>query len=266
MSRFVVVVFPDEEQAGEGMQLLEKLNERGSISLYATALVGKDAEGRISQKEVEGRGPRGLVLGALVGGLAGLIGGPAIAAVGAAGGAIMGGWRDVVDIGVGSAFLDEVSHALKPGHWALVASLDEDWVTPLDAAMETVGGTVIRGRRVDVEDYLLRKEIEVARSEVADYEAELLEAPEEAKDRLNDRRRQAEDRIRRTTERVEARIERLQEEADAKVDALEEIARDAPADARKKIDARIRAVRHDYELRSRKLKDALKSAPPTGDA
>ncbi|HLS69055.1 MAG TPA: DUF1269 domain-containing protein [Kiloniellales bacterium] len=260
MSKFVVIVFPNEEQVTAGAKLLDELNEQNSLSLYATAILGKDSDGRVTQKERSGRGPRGLTLGALVGGLVGMLGGPAVAAVGAAGGALMGGWHDMMDLEVGIDFLEEVSRELKPGHWALVAALEEEWVTPLDSAMESAGGRVVRARQVDFEDDRVRREIEVARRELSDYEAELEQAAEEAKARLAARRKEAQARIQRSAERTEARIARLREEADAKIDALEERAAAGASDSRKRIDSRIEAVRSDYEKRAAKLKEALKLA------
>jgi uncharacterized membrane protein len=75
-----------------------------------------------------------------------MIGGPAVAAVGAAGGALMGGWRDMLKIGVGFEFLDEASRELRPGRSAVVSVLDEKSETPLDSRMESIGGIVVRTR------------------------------------------------------------------------------------------------------------------------
>lgn len=260
MSKFVVIVFPSEEQATKGAQLLDELNEEGTISLYATARLGKDAEGRITHKETSGRGPRGFVLGALAGALVGMLGGPPVAAVGAASGALMGGWRDAIDLGLRADFLDEVSRELKPGHWALVAVMDEEWVSPLDSAMEAIGGRVIRTRRAEFEDHRLGEEIEMACSELADYDAELSQAEGSAKAGLATRRKEVLARIEQAAERTEARIERLREETEAKIEALQERASDATAEGRKKIEARIEALRGNFKKRAEKLKKALEAA------
>lgn len=76
MSKFVIVVFPDEEKATQGARHLEKLDEEGSITVYATAIISKDEQGRGTQEDSRMPRPRGMVLGALVGGLVGMIGGP----------------------------------------------------------------------------------------------------------------------------------------------------------------------------------------------
>lgn len=259
MSRFVVIIFPNEGKATEGVRLLDELNDEGTISLYATAIVGKDSKGNVTEKETHGRGPRGMVLGALVGGVVGMLGGPPVAALGAASGAIMGGWRDALDLGVGFEFLDEVSRELRPGHWAVVAAVDEEWITPLDSRMEAIGGIVVRTRSDDFEDERLRAEIELARTELAEYEAELAQAPEDAKARLASRMDQVRAKLTRAAERTESRLNRLQQEMHAKVGALEDQAVRAP-DAKASIDKRIADIRVDHARRSTKLKQALETA------
>ena len=86
MSKFVVVVFPDEAKASEGLHAFKELDAEDSLTVYAGAVIVKDAEGTVSVKERHGRRPFGAAVGAVLGGLIGLMGGPAVAAVGAAGG------------------------------------------------------------------------------------------------------------------------------------------------------------------------------------
>ena len=43
---------------------------------------------------------------------------------------------------VDTDFLTDVATALTPGKYAVVADVDEDWVTPVDTRMEAVGGVV----------------------------------------------------------------------------------------------------------------------------
>jgi hypothetical protein len=40
--------------------------------------------------------------------------------------------------------LADVATALTPGKYAVVADVDEDWVTPVDTRMKAVGGPVFR--------------------------------------------------------------------------------------------------------------------------
>ena len=178
MSKFVVVVFPDEAKAYEGLNALKELDAEDSLTVYAGAVIVKEADGTVSLKERHGRRPFGAAVGAVLGGLIGLIGGPAVAAVGAAGGALAGGWRDALNVGVDLDFLDEVSRELTPGKSAIVAEIEEDWVTPLDSRMEAAGGVVLRSWR-DLEDERIRREAERRRAELAQLQAERAQAREE---------------------------------------------------------------------------------------
>jgi uncharacterized membrane protein len=73
------------------------------------------------------------------------------AVVGYGTGATVGVLSDIynagVSAGVGVDFVDTVSEKLTPGKTAVIAEVAEEWVTPLDTRMETIGGDVIRESR-----------------------------------------------------------------------------------------------------------------------
>ena len=99
MSSFIGVIFPDEAKAREGARVLKDLHLEGGITLHGLAVAAKDAEGKLSVRESAYEGPHGTAAGALIGGLAGLPGGPVAVAVGAAGGALIGLSADLVNGG-----------------------------------------------------------------------------------------------------------------------------------------------------------------------
>lgn len=258
MSKYVVVVFPDEAKAHEGVRAFKELHAEGSLTVYAGAEIAKDADGSVSTTEKKGKGPFGMAVGALLGGLVGLIGGPPVAALGAAGGAVMGGWLDVLDLGGGLDFVDRVSRELTPGKSAIVAEVEEDWVTPLDSRMEACGGVVYRSWRDDLEDERIRRGAEAGRAELAQLQAERAEASDERKAKLSARVDEARAKCRAASDRAKARIEQLRQETEAKIETLQEQAAAANADAKAKIDRRIAEIRADCDLRSAKLKQAWK--------
>jgi len=87
--------------------------------------------------------------------------------IGAAAGTIAGSLYDVAQIGVGGDFLAEVSKHLLPGKMAVVAEVDEGWVTPLDSRMEHLGGIVVRRARGEFIDAQIEREIEAEKAEIA---------------------------------------------------------------------------------------------------
>ena len=48
MSKFVVVVFPNEAKAFEGLHAFKELDAEDSLTVYAGAVIVKDAEGTVS--------------------------------------------------------------------------------------------------------------------------------------------------------------------------------------------------------------------------
>ena len=59
MNKMLVAVFDTETQAFEGLTALKELHKGGDISLYSTAVIVKDAEGKVEIKQSADRGPVG---------------------------------------------------------------------------------------------------------------------------------------------------------------------------------------------------------------
>ena len=143
MDRMLVVVFDTETKAYAGKQALIQLDNEGSISLYAYAVVGKNADGTANVKQGDDPGPLGTLTGTAVGSLIGLLGGPVGFAIGAASGMVAGGAVDLHNARIGEDFVADVTKELTPGKFAVVAEVQEDWTTPVDVRMEAIGGTGI---------------------------------------------------------------------------------------------------------------------------
>src|ERR1700686_4362953 len=95
MDRMLVVVFDNEPKAYEGKKALLQLDGEGSISVYAYAVLRKNADGTATVKQGDDSGPVGTLLGTAFGSLIGLLGGPAGVAIGAATGLTTGGIFDL---------------------------------------------------------------------------------------------------------------------------------------------------------------------------
>ena len=89
MSKFIVVIVPDETKAYEGSRAFRELHAEGSLTLYGMAIVAKTADGKLSVKQAVDEGPLGTAVGSLSGGLIGLLGGPVGAAIGLGAGALL---------------------------------------------------------------------------------------------------------------------------------------------------------------------------------
>src|SRR5579884_3436774 len=197
MERMLVVIFENEAKAYEGASGLRQLEVEGSITVYAGAVVGKDAHGATSLKQVDDLGPVGTLLGTSVGGLVGLLGGPVGLAVGAASGLALGALSDLADARVGDDFVEEAARALAPGKVALIAEIEEEWTAPVDTRMEALGGQVIRRALSDVRQQMHKERIAAMQADLAQLKAEAAAANDERKAKLR------------------ARIDRLQAALDA---------------------------------------------------
>ena len=90
MNKMLVGVFEREAAAFEGLSALKDLHRDGDITLYSSAVIAKDKNGKIEVKQAADSGPVGTAVGLLTGSLIGIIGGPAGMAVGASLGSLAG--------------------------------------------------------------------------------------------------------------------------------------------------------------------------------
>jgi uncharacterized membrane protein len=142
MSTFIVVTFPDEAGALQGMQSLKDLNSERSLVLYGAGIVTKNDKGNLSMHVVSDEALGVVAAGALIGGLAGLGVGLLAAAVLAAGGAVFGASAALTNQGAGKAIMEEVSRHLRSETVAVVADVNVDDMAVLESRMKALGGTV----------------------------------------------------------------------------------------------------------------------------
>lgn len=256
MSRFVVIVFPNETQAYEGTRALKELHAEGSLSLFSTAVVVKDSAGKLAIRDAADQGPLGTAVGALVGALVGVISGPVGMLVGSLGGTFIGSIYDLANFGISADFVAKVSSELTSGKSAVIAEIAEGWTTPLDTRMEPLGGTVLRTWRADFEDEQIAKEIAAEKTDWERLEAEYAQAGAEAKAKIRSKLDEAKANLDAAKQKADSRLVALDKELKAKVGALEQQVATASADAKEKLNQRIAALRSDYQTRSAKLKQA----------
>lgn len=260
MDKMLVVVFPTESAAYEGQQALSALDQEGSIVLYAAAVIAKDAAGHTAVKQEADQGPLGTTVGLLTGTLIGLIGGPVGAAVGAYAGTVGGGMFDLTRAGVATDFVDEVARSLKPGKVAVVAEIDEEWVTPVDSRMEALHGEVLRRARTEVVDAQIASEQAAMQEEIAGLKAELAKATGEAKAKLQKRVDAADARLHGLQSRAKDSYDADRQQMEAKLRALQDRAAKAKGEAKTGFQQRTEKLRKAWE----RTKEKWGAAPTTG--
>lgn len=254
--KIVVTVFDNEKSAYEGSKALNDLHAEGSITLFASAVIAKDAAGKVSVKQLDDHGPVGTGVGLVTGTLIGLLGGPVGVAIGVSAGTFGGMLYDLAKVGVGEDFLEEVAEQMTPGKFAVVAEVREEWVMPLDMRMEAAGGVVIRRMRGEVLDFQIERDATVLTGELADLKTEHELALWESKPKLEEKIDATKARLQKTSDRVKAEAEALEKEMEAKVKALKEQAANAKGDTRSKLEARTAEVQSEYTKRVKKLHQA----------
>jgi len=219
MNRMLVVVFDDEGKAYEGRKALLELSAKGSIFVFASAVLAKSSDGTAAVKEQDDA-PLGTLLGTSMGTLIGLLAGPVGTAIGALGGLTLGLMTDIDASRIGSDFIDDVRKALSPGKVALVADIDEEWTTPVDTRMEKLGGTVFRRRFSDVRDTANDEDAAAIKADIEQLKAEHAEAEAGRKAKLRDRLNELDARLRARVEKAKERRLAAQRAAQAKAELL----------------------------------------------
>jgi uncharacterized membrane protein len=256
MDKMIVTVFNDESSAYEGAKALRGLHAEGSITLYAEAVIAKDSKGKVSVKQAADQAPLGTVLGFATGSLIGLLGGPVGLAVGALTGSLAGSLYDLGQVGVGRDFLDEVSQSLLPGKTAVVAEVDEEWVTPLDTRMDALGGVVFRRARAEFLDAQIERENAADKAELAKLKAERDQAVGEAKAKLQAKIDAVQKRLQARRDLLNEKIAAIKREGESKIKSLQEQAAKAKGETKAKLKNRIAEARADHEARVDKLNKA----------
>jgi uncharacterized membrane protein len=220
MDRMLVVVFDTESKAYDGKRALLDLDSDGSIVVYASAVVSKNADGTTTIRQSDDPGPLGTLVGASLGSLIGLLGGPAGVAIGAAVGMLAGGTADLSNARVGDDFIDDVTKKLTPNKFAVVAEVQEDWTTPVDTRMEAINGSVFRRALSDVKDIVDDEDTTAMKADLAQMKAEHAKARADRKAKLQEKISQLDSKIQARLEKAKERRVVAQQRAKAKVELL----------------------------------------------
>ncbi len=257
MNKLLLAVFDTEAAANAGLQALRALHRSGEITLYASGVLSRDAQGLLSvRKGLDTETDGGKVTGLALGSLIGLLGGPVGLAVGALAGTAAGALRDFWVAGVGLDFIEDARRHLQPGKVALLAEVEEEWIVPVDVALEAVGGVVLRRGRGDVAEAQFDHDIAAFKAEIAELQAEASQAGGAALARVQARLVTAQAGLDAALQRGRDRVEALRGEADAKALQLKTQWGEAQGEVKTRIDHRIERVQKAYHARGAKLSRA----------
>ncbi len=280
MEKFVAIVFDTEEAAYKGADAMRDLHRNGELAVYAAGIITKDSEGEISVKSSADEGPIGTAFGMLLGAMVGVLAGPVAVASGAAvagsaaaasaaaggmaagglTGGVFGAYRDLWVSGMDLTILDQVGTELLPGKSCIVASVDEVWTTPLDARMKDAGGTIFRKLRADAVDDELAAEMDAYDRELDDLADELDAADAAAEAAIKEKVATAKAKMKEAGEKISRRADEMDAEFDARLDAIDEQIANANDRMKAKFEKRKAEIVADRDRRAKALDDALKAS------
>ncbi len=247
MDKIVAVVFKDEKAAYQGVRAFSEMNGEGSVDVAAVCVIKKESDGTVSTKEVAQGFPIGTLAGTALGSVVGLLAGPVGFAVGATSGAFAGMIGDLYSAGVDEEFVSDVATALTPGKCAVVAEVEEEWVTPLDTRMEALGGVLYRTLKSTVQEEHWKRDIAAAKAQREQLKIEHAKAQADRKAKLQAQIDSLSKRIEAKLARVQARSQQVTREFQARVQSLQQKADKEKGDAKAAFEARIAKLRKDYQ-------------------
>jgi len=231
MDRMLVAVFDNLSKAQQGLAALVQLDLGGSITVFAHAVVVRNADGTTMVEEGHAPWPSGTLVGTPLGALIGLLGGAPGVALGAIVGFFAGGTADLNRARIGEDFVEDAAQALAPGRAALVAEIEEDAIGPVDTQMEAIGGTVFRRTLSDVRHTIHEDHIAAIKADLAQLKAEHARAHTERKVKLQEKINQLESRLQAQLQKAKEQREADERTERAKVELLQAKAGAAKAKA-----------------------------------
>jgi uncharacterized membrane protein len=160
MEQMLVAIFNTVPEALKAVIVLKELDRTGDITLHSTAVIAKDASGRVSLKQAAepefGGTKLGMFSGIILGALGGLVGLAIGGFIGRLGGLIF----DLARTGISAGFLEQASNNLEPGKAALLAEIAEISAIAVDTKLAKLGGRVRRQSRSEFVDEQLMDELD----------------------------------------------------------------------------------------------------------
>jgi len=147
----IVAAFNDLNGASQALTSLKEAKKERLIEIEDAAVLTKDADGKVRIKETaDMRAGKGATIGAIAGGVVGLLAGPVGWA--ALGGGVIGGLAAKLhDGGFPDDRLRQLAEGLTPDSSALVAVIDHRWVADLERELARQGADVVtEGLRDDI--------------------------------------------------------------------------------------------------------------------
>jgi len=185
-----------------------------AVLVYAYAVVAKTANGSTTVKQSEDFGPHGTLAGTSLGSFLSLLGGP-MSLAGVEFGAVAS--AHLKRTRLGADFIEEVAEVLLPWRIAVIGEIAEGWTTPVDAAMEAIGGVVLRRALSQVKNTVDVEDVSAIRADMAQLKAEQTKVHTDRKAKLQEKIDWLESKLRAQFQRAKDGRQAAERDAQAKV-------------------------------------------------
>lgn len=143
--RVIVAAFNSQNAAYDAAREIQNLDRDDVIKIKRGAIATKDDKGNLSIPDTKSIGSAwGLLGGTVIGGLLGLLLGPAGALMGASFGALGGSAVDLTNVGVREDFIRTVGSEIMPNETVLLMEVDEGSSDSVDNILLRRGGRAYR--------------------------------------------------------------------------------------------------------------------------
>jgi molecular chaperone DnaK (HSP70) len=163
-------------------------------------------------------------------------------------------------------FVDEVSAAILPGTAAVIADVDESWVTPVDTRLGALGGMTFRHLPGEIVDDELARETDAARAELDQLRTELRESSDQAKANVQKAFDAQRRKLEAIVDRIDLKVAQEQREYAARLATLREQETNAREAERRRIDASMADLQASHDARSAKLAESRRLAKESLEA
>lgn len=241
MNSFVAIIVPGADKAHACVVALEDLHRDGSVTVYATAVVHREEDGALALDHQESdTGPVGAALGAVLGVLFE---------------AFRGSARSATHTDVSEDFIDDLKERFRPGDFAIISEVTEEWTAPLDTRVAQLGGTVVRESRMRYVEELFGRAVDDEKAGLEAFKTKRASArAERTESDLELGIESTAVELRGRAEKAQRRLERSKEELEAKLKRLEDQASEAKPEVKTRIQQRIAELRKDFDQRLEKLR------------
>lgn len=125
----LIAAYTGRSDADEAFESLKQAKDSGSFYYDDAAVISRDADGEVNiQEHGDMSTGKGAGIGALIGGVIGILGGPAGMVLGAGAGAAVGGIAAHSDAGFNNETLERIGGALPAGTSALAVTTSKEFV------------------------------------------------------------------------------------------------------------------------------------------